>query len=147
MSYVEVKKGWNTFSVIVRSHRRKDNFEPYTEPFRPLNDDEVKSITRTKIERVRKGELDHREVAKFIILDRYSEYLVSYQALTGGFTICNIIVNGRLFSGSSHCIKSDRWLPIPGKMNAFHRALQSEGVELPQKEKYFISDGLVYSSE
>lgn len=102
--------------VIVR-HRRKDNFDPYTEPFRPLNDEEVKSITRM-------------ETCLHISDASRSEFLVSYQAITGGFTICNIFVNGRLFTGSSRCSKVDRWLPIRGKMNAFRRALQSEGVEL-----------------
>lgn len=122
MNYVEVEKGWNTFSVTVGSHRRKENFEPYTEPFRPLNDEEVRSIVRANV--------------GLIVSDASrSDFLVSYQALTGGFTICNIILkNQYLYSGSSHCIKSDRWLPIRGKMNAFHRALQSEGVELPPEQ-------------
>ncbi len=117
-----------------RTRRRKDDFEPYTEPFRPLNYDEVKSIIRSE--------------SDFYVADSAgSEFLVSYQAIPGGFTICNILVRGRLYSGCSHCIKSDRWLAIRGKMNAFRRALeQSEGVELSQ-EKYFESDGLIYSSD
>lgn len=100
--------------------RRRDDFEPYTEPFRPLNGEEILCISR--------------------ITDSCSDwsgFLVSYQALPGGFTICNVIdFSGRLFSGCSHCIKSDRWLPIRGKMNAFRRALEhSKGIDLPVTHK------------
>ena len=119
---------WNTFSLTISHHRRKDDFEPYTEPFRPFNEDELKSFVR----------LTYNTPLEEICL-------VSYKALHGGFTICNILLNNRLFTGSSHCIKSDRWLPIRGKMIAFRRAFESEGVELPA-QKYFVSDGLVHET-
>lgn len=99
-------------------HKRKDDFEPYCEPFRPINDEELKSIARS-------------EANLYFSDSSRSDFLVSYQALPGGFTICNILLDNKLYSGCSHCIKSDRWLPIRGKMNAFRRALeQSEGVEI-----------------
>lgn len=99
--------------------RRKVDFLPYFEPFRPLNDDETKSIVRM-------------ESLPVPLCDAAGdEFQVSYQALTGGFTICNIIVNGQLYSGSSHCSKVDQWLPIRGQMLAFKRALESTGIALP----------------
>lgn len=94
--------------------KRKDDFEPYCEPFRAFNSDEFKSFVRL-----------------FNNVPLQDACLVSYQALPGGFTICNILLNNKLYSGCSHCIKSDRWLPIRGQMNAFRRALeQSKGVEI-----------------
>lgn len=116
--------------LMIRRQPRRIDFEPYTESFRTFNKSEYLSYFRT----------GKKDTYPFIPL-------VSYQALSGGFTICNIIIDNKLYSGCSHCIKSDRWLPIRGKMNAFRRALeQSEGVDIPQ-EKYFVSDGLVYSGD
>lgn len=100
---------------VIAGKRRKDDFKPYTEPFRPLNNDEVKSIARMGLR---------------FLLRNFTIFLVSYQATTSGFTICNIILDNKLYSGSSHCSKVDRWLPIRGQMLAFRRALESEGVEL-----------------
>lgn len=112
---------WNTFSLSLSPHRRKDDFKLYVEPFRPLNEVELKSITR----------IGSRLNAAFgwATEDQIS---ISYQAQMGGFTICNIILDNKLYSGSSHCLKTDRWLPIRGKMFAFRRALESEGMELLQ---------------
>lgn len=125
---------WFAITLTHKPTKRKDDFEPYCEPFRPLNEEEIKSIFRTVDLRIHLSDA------------AYSDYLVSYQAFPGGFTICNILLDNKLYSGSSHCVKTDRWLPIRGKMQAFRRAIeQSEGVELPQ-EKYFESDGLVYES-
>ena len=101
--------------IMKTQKRRKNDFLPYFEPFRPLNEEEIKSIART-------GVYFSREIDTF---------QVSYQALTGGFTICNIIVGCVLYSGSSHCSKTDQWLPIRGQMLAFKRALESTGISLP----------------
>lgn len=103
------------YLTTIKPRKRKDNFKPYTEPFRPFNEEEFKSFVR---------------LTKNTPLE--SVVLVSYQAQTGGFTICNIILDNKLYSGSSHCSKVDRWLPIRGQMLAFRRALESEGVELSQ---------------
>lgn len=114
---VDLSRGkWNTFisSPILKPSRRKEDFEPYCEPFRAFNSDEFKSFVRL-----------------FKNVPMQDVCLVSYQALPGGFTICNILLDNKLYSGCSHCIKSDRWLPIRGKMQAFRRALeQSGGVDI-----------------
>ena len=126
--WVKMFQAWNPEqSKVVR--RRKDDFESYCEPFRQFNEEEFKSFVRmtknTPIESI---------------------VLVSYQALPGGFTICNILLDNKLYTGSSHCVKTDRWIPIRGKMQAFRRAIeQSEGVEIPQEK--FVSDGLIYSAD
>lgn len=104
--------------IQLRPKQRKDDFEPYCESFRPLNEEERLTLAR-----------------KFANWQNYfSGGLISYQALPGGFTICNILLDNKLYTGCSHCIKTDRWLPIRGKMQAFRRAIeQSEGVEIPQQ--------------
>lgn len=105
-----------TMLSLVKLQTRKVDFKPYVEPFRPLNGAESTAIHR----------LEFSPWIDYPI----SEFLISYQAQTGGFTICNIILDNILYSGSSHCSKVDRWLPIRGQMLAFRRALESEGVEL-----------------
>lgn len=110
---------WNRFNISVKPQRRRVDFVEYTEPFRPLNEIEIKSIVRME------------NLPRSICDAARSEFSVSYQALIGGFTICNIILNGKLYSGSSHCSKVDRWLPIRGQMLAFKRALESTGITLP----------------
>jgi hypothetical protein len=142
---LEVSKDkWNHLNIIVKPQRRKANFRTYFEPFRPFNCDEITTILRyhpgsyllggevpshtTTGEQIRCGsELNYSN-----LYDIIQDCIVSYQALTGGFTICNIIVNGYLHSGSSHCSKIDQWLPIRGQMLAFKRALESTGIELPR---------------
>ncbi len=108
---------WNHLSISIKPQLRKESFLPYFELFRPLNEIELKTITRL-------FRIDS------LIDAAIHEFKVSYQALTGGFTICNIIVNNQLYSGSSHCSKTDQWLPIRGQMLAFKRALESTGIEL-----------------
>lgn len=103
-----------SFNISTRPQRRRDNFKPYFEPFRTFNKEEYKCHFRL-------GKKDTYPIIPF----------VSYQALTGGFTICNIILDGKLYSGSSHCSKVDQWLPIRGQMLAFKRALESTGITLP----------------
>lgn len=95
---------------------RRKSFQLYCEPFRPLNAKETKSVARMVDLRIEIADATFRE------------FQVSYQSNLGGFTICNILLNGKLYSGSSCCSKADRWLPIRGKMLAFRRALESEGV-------------------
>lgn len=113
---------WNRFNISVKPQRRRVDFVEYTEPFRPLDADELKSISR----------LVREDCLPIPFCDAaIHEFQISYQALTGGFTICNIIVNGKLYSGSSHCSKVDQWLPIRGQMLAFKRALESTGITLP----------------
>lgn len=94
---------------------RRKTFQPYCEPFRPLNDEEKRSVVRVSFVEVKIAAL-------------WREFQVSYQSHLGGFTICNILLNNKLYSGSSCCSKADRWLPIRGKMLAFRRAMESEGV-------------------
>lgn len=119
----EERKDIKEMLALLKKQTRKQDFEPYVEPFRPLNEAEVKSIGR----KFYSGLLFNMDLGDA----RLSDFRISYQAQVGGFTICNIIVNGRLYAGSSHCIKSDRWLKIRGQMIAFRRALESEGIVLP----------------
>lgn len=124
---------------------RKDGFVAYVEQFRPLNEAEQQTILRMKTKNPvlgRHAELSQITNEELVRLQTYrfrvyliQSCLVSYRATQGGFTICNVLLEGRLFSGCSHCIKSDRWLPIRGKMQAFRRAVeQSEGVSIVSEE-------------
>lgn len=112
-----------------KANQRKDGFVPYVEPFRPLNEVESTTIYR----------LEFSPWVDYPI----SKFLVSYEATAGGFTTCAILLDGKLYLGSSHCSKVDRWLPIRGKMLAFRRALehsQGIGLDVPEVDKVIASE-------
>lgn len=114
---------------------RRKTFQLYCEPFRPFVREETTSLMRSEpgviLGQATPDKTEkHSELIWSFFLDISKDCLVSYQSHLGGFTICNILLNGKLYSGSSCCSKLDNWLPIRGKMLAFRRALESEGVQI-----------------
>lgn len=102
-----------------RPNVRRKSFELYSEPFRKLNAEECRSLFRVLDLRIEMADAS------------FSDFRVSYQSLLGGFTVCSVLLNGKLYSGASHCSKVDRWLKIRGQMQAFRRAIeQSQGVSI-----------------
>lgn len=98
--------------------------------FRPFNVLERMAITSA----LNKRKLDPND---YRAMPRPST-VVSYERLSGGFTVCLIVVRATLnhqmatviYRGVSRKSLHDRWNSTRGDMIAFNRALQSKGVEL-----------------